>query len=141
MIVLFLVGILPFGIGWLVNGWIQGGFTELPVIAASFLVLWAVVGLIGKLFVKNTLSVVVALNFIAFLDLIFVAVQQFVIGRFLEGIPGLLSQFFFLPSLNFGAAIAGWIPVTQTVFGACLGSFVLMIASSAIGAALTKTKD
>ena len=108
--VLFLVGLSPFLLGWLLS---LGMTTIFAQMGAWF---YIVVGL--------------CINLPALVVLVLLGVQELSLHAYWDNAVGLLTQFFYLPLLRLGAIVAMW---TGQVFWFYFGAFLLLVLSSWLG--------
>ena len=119
--VLFLVGLSPFLLGWLLSLGMTTIFAQMGawfyiVVGLAVLTLWMVVsGTFGFKGSKRGMALtMLCINLPAYWD----------------NAVGLLTQFFYLPLLRLGAIVAMW---TGQVFWFYFGAFLLLVLSSWLG--------
>ena len=125
--VLFLVGLSPFLLGWLLSLGMTTIFAQMGawfyiVVGLAVLTLWMVVsGTFGFKGSKRGMALVV---------LVLLGVQELSLHAYWDNAVGLLTQFFYLPLLRLGAIVAMW---TGQVFWFYFGAFLLLVLSSWLG--------
>lgn len=123
-----MVGLIPLVMGALVNMIVTLG-VAVPVFLISILAMfiWYFIG--RRYGIGN--GEFLLLNSPAILFFMLVVTQEIVLGYYITGAIGMLSQMFFLPFMSAGALVAGW---TGSMAGIYTGSFILMLVCSYIGA-------
>ena len=130
--VLFLVGLSPFLLGWLLSLGMTTIFAQMGawfyiVVGLAVLTLWMVVS--GPFGFKGILVLAVALTALLVV-LVLLGVQELSLHAYWDNAVGLLTQFFYLPLLRLGAIVAMW---TGQVFWFYFGAFLLLVLSSWLG--------
>ena len=120
--VLFLVGLSPFLLGWLLSLGMTTIFAQMGawfyiVVGLAVLTLWMVVSML-------------CINLPALVVLVLLGVQELSLHAYWDNAVGLLTQFFYLPLLRLGAIVAMW---TGQVFWFYFGAFLLLVLSSWLG--------
>lgn len=126
-IYLLLMGCIPLAFGALVNILVTS--VQMPVFIISIIALF-VWYFMGHKFGRNIYDFVM-LNTPAAFFFVLIAFQELVLGQYIAGFFGTASQMFFLPFISAGALVMGW---SGSMFGIYLGSFLLMLCCSYIGA-------
>ena len=146
---LFLLGLTPFVLGFLMNSWlIQNPDSVLPfkLIGFIFLAFWVTVGFISYKIEKTLLKSAVIAHLPALLMLSLIMYQEIIVGQYWSNIIGIAAQFFFLPLINISSSVVGivlsfipWdIHVWSTGLIASIIAFLLMLTSYCLGYYLKK---
>ena len=128
---LILIGLLPLGVGYLLNWHMmlhQDTFPPLFIIGAVFLVVWFILAWNMNKKVLDIKTVMIFQNSGALLSIILLGIQA-LCGGFWENIVGILSQMFYMPVLYVGAVFFNW----AGTFGIYFSCFALMLLASFIG--------
>ncbi|MFF2755149.1 hypothetical protein ACFVR1_15530 [Psychrobacillus sp. NPDC058041] len=143
--ILFLLGLIPFVLGFLMNSWLmqnQNSILPFKLIGIIFLVFWVLVGFITCKFEKTPLKSAVIINLPAFLILLFIMYQEIILGQYWFNIFGMATQFYYLPLLNISSSLVGIFlsltPWATQIWSASLIAFLLMFASYYLGCYLKK---
>lgn len=135
--VLFLVGLSPFLLGWLLSLGMTTIFAQMGawfyiVVGLAVLTLWMVVsGTFGFKGSKRGMALtMLCINLPALVVLVLLGVQELSLHAYWDNAVGLLTQFFYLPLLRLGAIVAMW---TGQVFWFYFGEFLLLVLSSWLG--------
>jgi|SRR5699024_8945331 len=141
--ILFLIGLTPFLLGFLMNIWVMlDGVLPFKLIGILFLVFWATIGFISYKFEKALLKSAVIVHSPAFLMLLFMMYQEIILGQFWMNIFGSATQFFYLPLMNISVAIGGILssltPWAMKLWLISLIAFLLMLGSFYVGQHLNK---
>ena len=95
-LLLFLLGLLPFAVGGLMN-WAMLAYPDvLPpfsLIAILFLLIWGAIAFFARPCVAGVRTLAVCLNLAAGIDLILVGVQELVLGAYWSNPAGLGRSF------------------------------------------------
>lgn len=101
---LLLVGLIPFFIGYGMNYLMQGPFsnTVLPykLIGAAFLIAWFFAGRYSCKFVGSEKAATIWGNAIAFIVLLLIIYQEYILGGYWSAPVGVATQFYYLPLLG-----------------------------------------
>lgn len=138
--ILFLIGIIPFMLGFLMNSWlIQNPNSILPfkLIGIIFLVFWILVGFITCKFEKTSYLSAVTIHLPAVLVLLLIMYQDMILGQFWPNMIGLATQFYYLPLTNISSFIFGGGLYVQ-MWTASVMAFLLMYGSYYLGCYLKK---
>ena len=113
--VLFLVGLSPFLLGWLLSLGMTTIFAQMGawfyiVVGLAVLTLWMVVsGTFGFKGSKRGMALtMLCINLPALVVLVLLGVQELSLHAYWDNAVGLLTQFFYLPLLRLGAIVAMW---------------------------------
>ena len=134
-IILFLIGLIPFVLGFLMNSWLmQNPNSILPskLIGIIFLVFWVLVGFITCKFNKTPYQSAVIIQSPALLVLLLIMYQDMILGQFWSNFFGLATQFYYLPLINISSYIVGGGLYVQ-MWTASVVAFVLMYGSYYLG--------
>lgn len=134
--ILFLIGLIPFVLGFLMNSWLmQNPNSILPfkLIGIIFLVFWVLVGFITCKFEKTPYQSAVIIHSPALLVLLLIIFQHMILGQFWSNLFGLATQIYYLPLLNISNFIGGGLLVYGHLWTACLMAFLLMYGSYYLG--------
>ena len=135
---LFLVGLSPFLLGWLLSRAMMTIFAEMGgawlylVLGLAMLMLWAVAaGILGFKGSKGRMALtVLCLNLPAAVVLVLLGVQELALHAYWTNAVGLWTQMFYLPVLRLGAILGGW---TGQLFWAYFAAFLLLVLVSWMG--------
>ena len=133
---LITIGLLPLGVGYLINWHMmlhQDKFPPLFIIGAVFLVAWFIVSRNMNKKIMDARTVVIFQNSGALLAIILLGVQA-LCGGFWENTVGILSQMFYMPMLYFSYCFFDW----MGLFGVYFMSFLLMVLTSYLGCKLAE---
>ncbi|MEK4628490.1 MAG: hypothetical protein ABS944_16845 [Solibacillus sp.] len=134
-LILFLIGIIPFVLGFLMNSWlIQNSNSILPLklIGIILLIFWVLVGFITCKFDKTPYQSAVIIHSPALLVLLLIMYQDIILGQFWSNFFGLATQFYYLPLINISSFIVGGGFYVQ-MWTASLVAFLLMYGSYYLG--------
>ena len=144
-LVLFLIGFIPFVLGFLMNSWLmqnQNSVLPFKLIGILFLIFWVLVGFITCKFGKTPLKSAVIINLPAFLTLLIIIYQDIVLEQYWSNIVGSATQFYYLPLINISSSLEMFLPLpTLHIWSVCLIAFLLMCASYYIGCYLKKIRS
>ncbi|WP_210468068.1 hypothetical protein [Sporosarcina sp. 6E9] len=107
---LFLLGLVPFVVGFLMNSWIlqnQDSVLPFKLIGFIFLAFWVTVGFISYKFEKTLIKSAVIAHLPALLMLLFIMYQEIILGQYWANIFGTATQIYYLPLINISATIDG----------------------------------
>jgi len=140
-IILFLVGIIPFLVGWLLNWGTEALFSNTTppyiLIGIIMLVLWC---LFSHIFCKNAksfLQAVVLLNLPAFIVLGLNMIRLLVFNDYWNYIISQTARYYYLPLVHVSDRLVFW---TSRIFAASEFTFILMLAASALGCFLARAR-
>lgn len=142
-VILLLLGLVPFIVGFLMNGWIiQNPDDVLPykVIGITFLAFWLLVGFLTAKFSNTPLKSTSIINLPAMFILLIIMYQDIIASEFLSNAFGRATQYYFMPLLNIGASIVGTF-LTVHVWSASFIAFLLMFAAYYLGAYLKEQRS
>ena len=138
--ILFLLGLIPFVLGFLMNSWLmQNPNSVLPfqIIGLIFLAFWVTVGFISYKFETSLLKSAVIAHLPALLMLLFIMYQEIILGQFWSNLFGIATQFYYLPLINISSSVVGIFlsltPWTIHIWSASIIAFLLMFASFYLG--------
>ena len=138
-LLLFLLGLLPFAVGGLMN-WAMLAYPDvLPpfsLIAILFLLIWGAIAFFARPCVAGVRTLAVCLNLAAGIDLILGGVPELVLGAYWSNPAGLWAQLYYLPLMNLGFTLTPW---SHSVFPAYCTAFLLMLAATFLGARWRKS--
>ena len=120
MMTLVILGLMPLGVGWLLNWYMTihpETFPPMFIIGAAFLVIWGYISWKMDKKILSTFPVMLCQNGGAAVALLLLAIQALQ-GAYWENLPGVLSQMFYMPMLYFGAVFFNWMGVFG-IFFAC----------------------
>lgn len=107
---LFLLGLIPLVIGFIMNSWIldnPGSVLPFKLIGFIFLAFWVIVGFIGFKFERTLLKSVVIAHLPALIMLLLIMYQEIILGQFWSNLLGMATQFYYLPLVNISASVVG----------------------------------
>jgi hypothetical protein len=137
---LFLLGLIPFVLGFLMNSWmLQNPDDVLPykLIGFIFLAFWVTVGFISYKFEKTPLKSAVIAHLPALLMLFFIMYQEIILDQYWANIFGMATQYYYLPLINIAASVVGifsfLMPGVKGIWLASLIAFSLMFAAYYLG--------
>lgn len=140
-IILFLLGLVPFGLSFLMDSWImsnQDSMLPLKFIGILFIGLWIFIGFKTSEFAETPLQSSMIVNTPAFLVLLLLLYQEIIQGYYwTNSFIGISSQFYFLPLVNISALFTRWTPFLWVTY---IVAFLLMITSYSLGIYLKKYK-
>ena len=137
----FIIGLIPFGIGY--------GLSLLPALtdgyvayatAALFIIIWFFLVKLAKLMCRKTFTTVGYICLGGFLDLIMVVIQLLISESFWKNVIGQWTQYYFDPMKAVGSLIAGYLPEQYHDLWVYLSAFLLMLILALIASATTKIK-
>ena len=131
MTALVLLGLMPLGLGWLLNWYMTihpETFPPLFIIGVAFLLVWGYISWRVNNKVLCMGPVMLVQNGFAAVCLVLVAIQS-IQGAYWEGLLGVCSQMFYIPMLYLGSVFFHGLGV----FGVYFACFALMILASFIG--------
>lgn len=140
-IVLFLLGLIPFMLGYQMSSWLmqnQDSVLPFKLIGILFLIFWILVGFITSKFEKTPLMTSIILNLPAFLVLLLIMYQTIIVGQSWSTLFGWAIQLYFLPLINISSFIVGRLFFYVHMWSACLVAFLLMFASTYLGCYLRR---
>ena len=135
-----ILGTLPFVIGGIQNWYmLSDGDVVLPYswIGVCFLLIWGGIGFLLNGKGRGTKKTVIALNLIAFVDLLLLGMQELVLHAYWMNRVGSWSQLFYLPMVNLGATLTSW---SHSMFAVYIISFLLMVGATFIGCKLREKR-
>ena len=138
--ILLLIGIIPFVLGFLMNSWLmQNPNSILPfkLIGITFLVFWVFVGFITCKFEKTPYHSALFIHTPAVITLLLLTYQEMVLEQFWHNMIGLATQFYYLPLTNISSFIIGGGLYVQ-MWTASIVAFLLMYGSYYLGCYLKK---
>ena len=138
MLILSLLGLIPFAIGGFMNFFMLSHPENLPpyaLIAVATLLVWALIAFIAKPFVKDTKKLLIAFNLPAFAVLILLCVQELVFKSYWQNPFGLWTQLYYLPLINICARLTMW---SSRLFVVYCAAFLLLLGASFLGCKLWK---
>ena len=139
---LFLLGFCPLLAG-LVMGGIVTAFSFLPLpfwlFSIAAVVGWAALSRFWRKKARSAPELILLQNLVPALVLFLLAIQLLGLRRFWTGIPGYLSQEFYLPLLN----LASWLTGSQSThaFVSYCAAFLLLLCASWIGCKWSGIRD
>lgn len=128
---LILLGLLPLGVGYLLNWHMMlhpDTFPPLFIVGAVFLIVWFIVSWNMNKKVLDTKVVLLFQNSGALLAMILLTIQA-LSGGFWDNVMGILPQMFYMPMLYFSYCFFDWMGLYGTYF-VC---FLLMVLVSFLG--------
>lgn len=131
MIALMILGLMPLGLGWLLNWYMTirpETFPPLFIIGVALLLVWGYISWKMNSKILCTGPVMLMQNGAAAVFLILVAIQS-IQGAYWEGLLGVASQMFYMPMLYFGTVFFHGLGV----FGVYFACFAFMMLASFIG--------
>ena len=140
--ILVLIGFIPLLLfGYYLNHLLMTTFyyrdAPLSLIGVAIIAVWFVFGIISVKLVCSKIEAVLLLNTPAFIVLILVLFQEWVLTGFWLNQVGLATQMFYLPLVRFGMVISGVIPRFILPIGsfgiASAFAFLFMLGASYLG--------
>ncbi len=140
---LFLIGIIPLGIGITMNSWMMENQYTLPplkTIGILFLVFWIFIGAITVNIDKTPLKSAILVNLPALIMVLLIIFQGVILGRFWPNLFGIATQYFYLPLINISSLIVGFFYALTgwsiSIVEIGIVSFLLMVGSYYLGSFL-----
>jgi len=136
----FLLGLLPFAAGGLMNWFMLSHPDTLPPllpIALGALIAWGLIAFLLRRRAGNGKALLLCLNLPALAVLILLGIQELVLHAYWPNAAGHWTQFFYLPLLHLSFRLMPWF---HRLFPDYCFSFLLLAAASAIGSALRRKK-
>lgn len=138
-IILFVLGLIPFGLSFLMNSWMmsnQDSVLPLKLIGILFIAFWIFIGFITSEFAETPLKSSIIVNTSAFLVLLLLLYQEIIQGYYwANSLIGIGTQFYFLPLINLSSFINRLTPFVWVTY---IIAFIIMFASYNLGAYLKK---
>ena len=128
---LTIIGLMPLGLGWLLNWYMTihpETFPPMFIIGVAFLLVWGYISWRVNNKMLATGIVMLSQNCGAVAAVVLLAIQALQ-GGYWENTLGMVSQMFFMPMLYVGSVFFNW----MGVFGVFFACFALMILASVIG--------
>ena len=136
--ILVVFGLIPFALGGFMN-WIMMTYSNTVPLFVLFaivtLLIWVAIAFIVKPYIKNTTKIVIGLNFVAFVVLVLVGIQELLLHAYWQNMIGIWTQFYYLPLLNIGFRLTDW---SHSVFSAYCMAFLLLVIATLLGCKLRK---
>lgn len=135
-LILFLLGLTPLVLGFLMNSWMvknQNSVLPFKLIGIIFLLYWVVVGFITCKFERTSLKSAIIANLSAFLMLLFILFQEIILEEYWTNMFGIVTQFYFLPLVNISSSIVGFFGFVIYFSVASIISFLFMFGSYYLG--------
>ncbi|MDK2951163.1 MAG: hypothetical protein PWQ77_828 [Kosmotogales bacterium] len=133
-VVLFISGLIPFLMGYLMNWSMLTIFFDVNVpyalISVITLLIWGLLGYFLSGYSGAHKQTVILMNLPAFIVLILNAVQLLIFKAYWLNIIGLAVQIFYLPFLNISFLLTSW---SHSMLPAYIVAFILMVAASSLG--------
>ena len=137
-LLLLLLGLVPFPLGWLVNWLMMNGSSRwLPWYGVIFAVIWFFLAYCFFPFAKNLVETVVLLNLPAAVVLILLAVQQIFFHSYWLNAAGAWTQIFYLPLVFLVTNSLWWTPSLLPSY--CI-AFLLLVAVSLLGCVMRRRR-
>ena len=133
---LILIGLLPLGVGYLLNFYMmlnQETFPPLFIVGAVFLIVWFILSWNLNKKILETKIVLPCMNAFGLLAIILLAIQA-VSGGIQENLIGILTQMYYMPMLYFSFCFFNW----MGLFGMYFMCFALMVLASFLGCKLAE---
>ncbi|MBR0385634.1 MAG: hypothetical protein IJI05_03710 [Erysipelotrichaceae bacterium] len=127
--IIILLGLIPLGAALLLQKMAAAASIPPVMLAAGFLLLWAVITLVIKMFSNSTRKALL-INFLPAMDAILIAVTELVMKGHWPYVITYYSQLFFQPVIALGKMISGWSDSPIVPYAMC---FVLLLAASIVG--------
>lgn len=135
--ILFLLGLIPLILGFLMNSWMMKNMDSvLPykLIGFIFLVFWIIVGFISYKFEEIMLKSAVIIHLPALLMLLFIMYQEIILGQYWANLLGTATQFYYLPLISISTSIVEiFLSSINGIWSISLIALLCMIASYYIG--------
>lgn len=125
-VILFCLGLIPLGLGFLMNSWIMANPYSFPpgkISGFLFLTLWTILGFISGRFTETAKKSSNIVHCPALIMLALLLFQEIILRRYWPNIIGIASQFFYLPLLSLSYSFINWQPFTWPAF---IVSFLLI---------------
>ena len=138
LVILVVLGLIPFAIGGFMNWYMMTYSNDLPpftLIGIVTLLMWTAAAFVVKPYIKNTKKVVIGLNLVAFVVLVLVGIQELLLQAYWQNFVGVWTQFYFLPLINISFTLTSW---SHSVFSAYCAAFLLMVIATLLGCKLRK---
>ena len=146
--ILFLLGLIPFVLGFFMNSWLmQNPDSIIPfqLIGLIFLAFWLMVGFISYKFEASLLKSAVIAHLPALLMLLFIMYQEIIRGQFWSNLFGIATQLYYLPLITISSSIVGIFlsltPWAINIWSTSIIAFLLMLASYYIGYHIKKYRN
>ncbi len=134
--ILLLWGLVPFGVGFLINVLLMKNLIlPFKIIGIAFLLGWGLLGFLTNSNGKTIVKTAVFANLPAFVVLLLILYQEIKLGHYWMNLFGIATQFFFLPLLNISFSLTFW---EQHVWPAYIVSFILMCVAFLLGGYVKK---
>ena len=138
MVILVVLGMIPFALGGFMNWFMMANPDMLPstvLIGVVTLLMWTALAFFVKPYINDTKKVIIGLNSVALAILIPIGIQELLLQAYWPNLVGVWTQFYYLPLLNIGLTLTSW---SHSVFSAYCASFLLMVIATALGCKLRK---
>ncbi len=147
-LVLFLLGLIPFVLGFLMHSWMMENMDSvLPykLIGFVFLGFWIVLGFLTSDFAESQIRSAMIINLPAFLVVLFIVFQEIILGYYWTNLFGLAMQLFYLPLINISGSLIGmflrYTPWSITGWLSCIVGFLFMFGSYYLGSCFIKRHE
>jgi len=132
--VLFISGLIPFLMGYLMNWSMLNIFFDVRVpyalISIITLVIWGLLSYFLSGYAGTYKQTVILMNLPAFIVLILISVQLLIFKAYWLNIIGMAVQIFYLPLMNISFLLTSW---SHNMLPAYFAAFILMVAASSLG--------
>lgn len=126
-IILLLLAVLPFGMGYLLNYIIiKFDWCGSSIISLLYFFYWFYVGRISVKYTKSAVESIIIGHSFAIITIVLIVFQEIFLGRYLPNLIGFSSQMFFLPALSLTSTFSNWL-LMNAIWEICILTFFIMI--------------